>query len=614
MNKFLRYSFALLLAFVGFSAQAQKYVEADVFSDVLWQEDWTGWTAKIDPMSDPLNTGGYIFSGTTYKDDGSYKGGTGVYDENLAGGEAPELLIAKNGGTLEVPINFPPSSEYGQGAVGGTYTLSFKCNKNITVTTDNGTLGDPTVTGNDYSYPLTIEAGTMSILITFTNNLSANARFDNAKLATGEGKKPAGLSYGTSSRTVTIGADDNVFPELQNENNLPVTYSSSDGTVAQINNEGAITLVGPGKTTIKAEFAGNDEFEAGYAQYELTVKEGLDPNAKGQVNNPYTVSEALEVINALENGATTSDKFYVKGYVVGTPDIQKKDDGTFYGNANFYIADEANGTTTLYCYRLKGLENANIESEDYIKEGDKLVVVGQFQKYVKDEVVTPEVKNGNIVSIEGGGTPDPGIPTVESQPVLKFTANGQWASYTFNKADFKAAVVTGFRIEYADMTGVDQNGGTSAALFNILVNSAETHLGKDWAGNDAQVPNKTSYKNAGFTPENTVFEGDFAEFVATDDPDTTCPTIGQFALQSCASGNSVVIKKVVFILSDGSEILPEYKGDDWGGGAYTIEDVTGISNINVTPNTNGAIYNLAGQRVDENYRGIVIKNGKKVMQ
>ena len=205
----------------------------------------------------------------------------------------------------------------------------------------------------------------------------------------------------------------------------------------------------------------------------------------------------------------------------------------------------------MYCYRLKGLENANIESEDYIKEGDKLVVVGQFQKYVKDEVVTPEVKNGNIVSIEGGGTPDPGIPTVESQPVLKFTANGQWASYTFNKADFKAAVVTGFRIEYADMTGVDQNGGTSAALFNILVNSAETHLGKDWAGNDAQVPNKTSYKNAGFTPENTVFEGDFAEFVATDDPDTTCPTIGQFALQSCAAGNSVVIKKVVFILSDG---------------------------------------------------------------
>ena len=599
MNKFLRYSFAMLLACVGFTAQAQE--------QVIWQEDWSAYDATVDPAT--VNPGVYFFEGTVYNEDGSIKSGTKFYDANLAGGEAPELLIAKNGGSFAVNIVF-------EGDAPSEMTLSWKANKALTVEIlDGGTVGEISNSGNDYSCPVTFVANeNNSMTIKFKMAGSANARFDNAKLATGQGKKPAGLSYGTSSRTVTIGADDNVFPELQNNNNLPVTYSSSVTDVATINADGVITLVAPGKTVIKAEFAGNDEYEAGYAQYELTVKEGADPNAKGGVNNPYTVSEALEVINALENGATTSDKFYVKGYVVGTPDIQKKDDGTFYGNANFYIADEANGTTTLYCYRLKGLENANIESEDYIKEGDKLVVVGQFQKYVKDEVVTPEVKNGNIVSIEGGGTPDPGIPTVESQPVLKFTANGQWASYTFNKADFKAAVVTGFRIEYADMTGVDQNGGTSAALFNILVNSAETHLGKDWAGNDAQVPNKTSYKNAGFTPENTVFEGDFAEFVATDDPDTTCPTIGQFALQSCASGNSVVIKKVVFILSDGSEILPEYKGDDWGGGAYTIEDVTGISNINATPNTNGAIYNLAGQRVDENYRGIVIKNGKKVMQ
>ena len=133
----------------------------------------------------------------------------------------------------------------------------------------------------------------------------------------------------------------------------------------------------------------------------MTVKEAIDPNAKGQVNNPYTVAEAIEAINALNDGATTSDKFYVKGFVVGTPAIDKKEDGSFYGNANFYIADEKNGTTTLYCYRLQGLENAKIDSEDYIKENDELVVFGQFQKYVKDEVVTPEVKNGHIYSIGG---------------------------------------------------------------------------------------------------------------------------------------------------------------------------------------------------------------------
>ncbi len=29
---------------------------------------------------------------------------------------------------------------------------------------------------------------------------------------------------------------------------------------------------------------------------------------------------------------------------------------------------------------------------------------------------------------------------------------------------------------------------------------------------------------------------------------------------------------------------------------------------------NGAIFNLAGQKVDENYKGLVIKSGKKLIQ
>jgi hypothetical protein len=42
---------------------------------------------------------------------------------------------------------------------------------------------------------------------------------------------------------------------------------------------------------------------------------------------------------------------------------------------------------------------------------------------------------------------------------------------------------------------------------------------------------------------------------------------------------------------------------------------TAIQGVRTTPvNTNDAIYNLSGQRVDETYKGIVIKNGRKVMQ
>ena len=40
---------------------------------------------------------------------------------------------------------------------------------------------------------------------------------------------------------------------------------------------------------------------------------------------------------------------------------------------------------------------------------------------------------------------------------------------------------------------------------------------------------------------------------------------------------------------------------------------TGVENV-VTPSFNGKIYNLLGVEVDENYKGIVIKNGQKYIQ
>ena len=425
MNKILRYSFAMLLACVGFTAQAQE--------QVIWQEDWSAYDATVDPAT--VNPGVYFFEGTVYNEDGSIKSGTKFYDANLAGGEAPELLIAKNGGSFAVNIVF-------EGDAPSEMTLSWKANKALTVEIlDGGTVGEISNSGNDYSCPVTFVANeNNSMTIKFKMAGSANARFDNAKLATGQGKKPAGLSYGTSSRTVTIGADDNVFPELQNNNNLPVTYSSSVTDVATIDADGVITLVAPGKTVIKAEFAGNDEYEAGYAQYELTVKEGADPNAKGGVNNPYTVTEALAVLATMEANAKT-DQVYVTGVINSITEISLE-----HGNATFNITDDTNG---LLVYRAKYLNKENFTDEAQLMIGDEVVICGQ--------------------------------------------------------------------------------------LTNYLSNNA---------------------------------------------PEGTDPT-------------------------------PEFTQ---GCYVYSIQSGTGINNVNVAPNVNGAIYNLQGQRVDENYRGIVIKNGKKVMQ
>lgn len=255
MNKILRYSFVALMAMVF----APSFAE-----DIIWQEDFSSYAADAVPAGGTYN---YVCVGS----------GTKIYDANLAGGTSPELLVGKSGGSFTATINLGDKS--------GDMFLSFKCNKNITIEVTGGTLGSNTGSGNDYVYPITGASGSLTIV--FKNTLTSNARLDNIKLYQGAGKKPAGLSWGTSARTVTINADDNVFPTLSNANNLTVTYDSSDKTVATINSEGTISLISAGSTVISAEFAGDDTYEAAKVTYTLTVNPAI-------VKKQYTIASTIE--------------------------------------------------------------------------------------------------------------------------------------------------------------------------------------------------------------------------------------------------------------------------------------------------------------------------------
>ena len=51
-------------------------------------------------------------------------------------------------------------------------------------------------------------------------------------------------------------------------------------------------------------------------------------------------------------------------------------------------------------------------------------------------------------------------------------------------------------------------------------------------------------------------------------------------------------------------------------GTLAIEkkEVDGVSSVKADEQSNATIYNMAGQKVDASYKGIVIINGKKVVK
>ena len=118
--------------------------------------------------------------------------------------------------------------------------------------------------------------------------------------------------------------------------------------------------------------------------------------APGPEEGAITVAEARNIALGLANKVTTTDTYRIVGYITDNPDIQKRTDGTFYGNANFHMADAADGTVTVYGYRVKGLDNESINSSDYLQKGDRIVVEGKLQNYNS----TPEIVNGYLTYLE----------------------------------------------------------------------------------------------------------------------------------------------------------------------------------------------------------------------
>lgn len=125
---------------------------------------------------------------------------------------------------------------------------------------------------------------------------------------------------------------------------------------------------------------------------------------EGSIDAPKTVAEVLSVINGMEEGATTSVNYFVKGKVAkvstAAEDIgPSSTSGKKYKDINYYISADGSETNTIYVYRGKNLNNTDFTSADQLKVGDEVIVYGKLQKYKNNTTgdIVPEIASGNYL-------------------------------------------------------------------------------------------------------------------------------------------------------------------------------------------------------------------------
>ncbi len=267
-------------------------------------------------------------------------------------------------------------------------------------------------------------------------------------------KLKARLAWSEESYEADLSSS-NTFPSLTNTNGVSVSYSSTNTDAATINpSTGAISLVAVGSTTIKATFTGNETYKANEVSYTLTVSNSVlradisfEENGGSTVTDlteqsnlpdplptitkagynfggwwttsdfqagteavagaavestddivlyakwldPYTVTEALTMIDALADNGETGN-VYVSGIVCTAPSNLISGEYLTY-----YISVDGTETNRLQVYKGKNVGNIAFTDKEDVQAADQVVVFGPLKKFKQGDNIIPEFNTGNYL-------------------------------------------------------------------------------------------------------------------------------------------------------------------------------------------------------------------------
>ena len=140
----------------------------------------------------------------------------------------------------------------------------------------------------------------------------------------------------------------------------------------------------------------------------------IEPTGSGTAADPWNVAAVIKACEGLADTEflNNSEDVYVKGIVTETTEVSSQ-----YGNATYYISDDAKASNRFYVYRGKLLDGAAVASDADLQVGDEVTVCGKVKNYKG----TMEFDQGNYLVAykkgEGGGGETPAAPGTQEKPL-----------------------------------------------------------------------------------------------------------------------------------------------------------------------------------------------------
>lgn len=159
-------------------------------------------------------------------------------------------------------------------------------------------------------------------------------------------------------------------------------------------------------------------------------------------DSAITVAEARQICSQLASGASTAEKYYVKGWVQNVADGHA-DAVANYGNGLFYMSDISTGssTRTFYAYQVMGKDGKRIPAAEAVAAGDYVVIYGNLTNYngtyettgrgaAQIYSSTNDIFNGKIDTTlitpdpEGADVPEGTLTVYQANTLCETLANG----------------------------------------------------------------------------------------------------------------------------------------------------------------------------------------------